>query len=67
MNRLTARISALLLVLAGLASARADSVADFYSGRTIDLEVGYSTGGGYDIYARHRRHRRVSGLLPLRS
>ena len=52
MTGLTARISALLLVLASLASARADSVADFYQGRTIDLEVGYSTGGGYDIYAR---------------
>jgi tripartite-type tricarboxylate transporter receptor subunit TctC len=49
----TARtVPALLILLASLASARADSVADFYSGRTIDLEVGYSTGGGYDIYAR---------------
>ena len=52
MNRLTARIPALLLMLASLASARADSVADFYQGRTIELQVGYSTGGGYDIYAR---------------
>jgi tripartite-type tricarboxylate transporter receptor subunit TctC len=50
---LTARIvPALLLVLAGLAPARADSIADFYQGRTIEVEVGYSTGGGYDIYAR---------------
>jgi tripartite-type tricarboxylate transporter receptor subunit TctC len=53
MNRLTARTApALLLVLASLASARADSVGDFYQGRTIELQVGYSTGGGYDIYAR---------------
>jgi tripartite-type tricarboxylate transporter receptor subunit TctC len=49
---LTARISALLLALASLASARADSVADFYKGRNVDVYVGYSTGGGYDIYAR---------------
>ncbi len=53
MTGLTARtVPALLILLASLASARADSVADFYNGRTIDLEVGYSTGGGYDIYAR---------------
>jgi tripartite-type tricarboxylate transporter receptor subunit TctC len=49
---LTARLAALLLALAGLASARADGVADFYKGRTVDVYVGYSTGGGYDIYAR---------------
>src|SRR5215813_12575176 len=53
MTGLTARtVPALLIVLAGLVAARADSVADFYQGRTIDLEIGYSTGGGYDIYAR---------------
>jgi len=53
MIRLTVRtVPALLLALASLVPARADSVADFYQGRTIDLEVGYSTGGGYDIYAR---------------
>ena len=50
---LTARtIPALLLLLASLAPGRADSVADFYSGRTVEVQVGYSTGGGYDIYAR---------------
>ena len=26
--------------------------ADFYAGKTIDLIVGASPGGGYDIYAR---------------
>src|SRR4051794_28480328 len=25
---------------------------DFYKGRQVDLYVGYSVGGGYDIYAR---------------
>jgi tripartite-type tricarboxylate transporter receptor subunit TctC len=43
--------SALALVLATVA-ARADTVADFYRGRTVEVYVGYSTGGGYDIYAR---------------
>ncbi len=44
--------SALALLLAGLAAGRADPVADFYRGRTVEVYVGYSTGGGYDIYAR---------------
>jgi tripartite-type tricarboxylate transporter receptor subunit TctC len=38
-----------LLVPAG---AQAQSVADFYKGKTITVIVGYSAGGGYDIYAR---------------
>jgi tripartite-type tricarboxylate transporter receptor subunit TctC len=32
--------------------ARADVVADFYRGRNITIIVGYSAGGGYDLYAR---------------
>jgi tripartite-type tricarboxylate transporter receptor subunit TctC len=32
--------------------ARADAVADFYRGRSISILVGYSAGGGYDMYAR---------------
>lgn len=32
--------------------AKAESVADFYRGKTINLIVGYSVGGGYDLYAR---------------
>jgi tripartite-type tricarboxylate transporter receptor subunit TctC len=32
--------------------AAADSVADFYKGKTVDLYIGYSVGGGYDTYAR---------------
>jgi tripartite-type tricarboxylate transporter receptor subunit TctC len=41
--------SALLVAMAG---ARADSVADFYRGKTINVVIGYSPGGGYDTYAR---------------
>jgi tripartite-type tricarboxylate transporter receptor subunit TctC len=29
-----------------------DGVADFYRGRTVNLIVGYSAGGGYDTYTR---------------
>jgi tripartite-type tricarboxylate transporter receptor subunit TctC len=34
------------------APARADSVADFYRGKTVTILVGFSAGGGYDQYAR---------------
>jgi tripartite-type tricarboxylate transporter receptor subunit TctC len=30
----------------------AQTVADFYAGRTINVYVGFSSGGAYDIYAR---------------
>ena len=32
--------------------ALAQSPADFYKGRNIDLYIGYSVGGAYDLYAR---------------
>jgi tripartite-type tricarboxylate transporter receptor subunit TctC len=35
-----------------LGSARADSVADFYAGKTISLIAGFPPGGGYDTYVR---------------
>lgn len=31
----------------------AQSVAEFYRGKTVTLQIGYPPGGGYDIYARH--------------
>jgi tripartite-type tricarboxylate transporter receptor subunit TctC len=40
------------LVLALAAPARAESVEDFYRGRTVNILVGFSAGGGYDLYAR---------------
>jgi len=42
--------SALALSIAHPAAA--DPVADFYRGRSINLYVGYTAGGGYDTYAR---------------
>jgi len=38
--------------LAAGAAQAADPVADFYSGKSIQLVIGYAPGGGYDIYAR---------------
>jgi tripartite-type tricarboxylate transporter receptor subunit TctC len=35
-----------------LPPARADDVSDFYAGRTVQLVIGYASGGGYDDYAR---------------
>jgi tripartite-type tricarboxylate transporter receptor subunit TctC len=42
---------AAMLVLAS-SHARAETVADFYKGRQVNLIVGYGPGGGYDVYAR---------------
>ena len=42
-------------LLCGLLVARpsnAQTVADFYAGRTINVYIGFSPGGAYDIYAR---------------
>jgi tripartite-type tricarboxylate transporter receptor subunit TctC len=38
--------------LAGLGAANAQSVEDFYKGRTVEVVIGLSAGGGYDVYAR---------------
>jgi tripartite-type tricarboxylate transporter receptor subunit TctC len=39
-------------LLAGGAARAADDVAAFYKGRTINVVIGTSAGGGYDLYAR---------------
>ena len=43
-----------LLAAAAFAAlpARADSVEDFYRGKNVTLVIGYSVGGGYDLYGR---------------
>ncbi len=51
------RIGATVAALAAFAAlanagAKAQSAAEFYAGRSIELEIGYSVGGGYDLYAR---------------
>lgn len=57
MNRLgqscVAAVLAIGAVLAASAApANAADAADFYKGRTVSLVIGYSVGGGYDLYAR---------------
>jgi tripartite-type tricarboxylate transporter receptor subunit TctC len=44
-------LGAAILLVAG-APARAQSVADFYRGKTVTAVVGFGAGGGYDLYAR---------------
>src|SRR5947209_6985718 len=39
-------------VVATVTNARAQSAPDFYRGRTVQVVVGFSPGGGYDLYAR---------------
>jgi len=40
-------------LLAASGTARAQSVEEFYKGKTVNLLIGFSVGGGYDLYARH--------------
>ena len=46
------RFAAILALFLVAAPARADAVADFYKGKSIQLVLGYGPGGGYDVYAR---------------
>ena len=34
-------------------TTHAQCVEEFYKGKTINLAIGFSVGGGYDLYARH--------------
>ena len=47
-----AMLAALGLMAIAPTTARAQSVAKFYKGKTISLYIGFSPGGGYDAYAR---------------
>src|SRR5579883_988849 len=50
-GRLAAGV-ALALAAAIRPAPAADPVSEFYTGRTISILVGFTTGGGYDLYAR---------------
>ncbi len=34
-------------------AARAQNVEEFYKGKSVNVLIGFSVGGGYDLYARH--------------
>jgi len=44
--------AAAVLAVAPVTTGWAQSPADFYKGKTVEIFVGYSAGGGYDVYAR---------------
>jgi tripartite-type tricarboxylate transporter receptor subunit TctC len=47
-----ASLLAMAVLLCGLSRAAAETPAEFYKGRTINIIVGFGPGGGYDLYAR---------------
>jgi tripartite-type tricarboxylate transporter receptor subunit TctC len=60
MSKFLAALAAAALLLSALAqtqsAAQAQSPAEFYRGRSIELDIGSSVGGGYDAYGRMIAH-----------
>ena len=52
MRRTKILLSAAALAVAASFAGAPTSAAEFYKGKTIRILVGYSPGGGYDLYAR---------------
>ena len=46
-----ARCATILVALQWQHVAQADTVEDFYHGKTVTIYVGFGAGGGYDAYA----------------
>ena len=44
--------AAIAFVALSALPVRAQNVEEFYKGKTINLAIGFSVGGGYDLYAR---------------
>ena len=51
-GRMISAALALAALLAVTPAPRAQSVADFYRGKTMKVIIGYGPGGGYDLYGR---------------
>jgi tripartite-type tricarboxylate transporter receptor subunit TctC len=45
-------LPALIALALAPATAAADAISDFYKGRSMRLVIGFSAGGGYDLYSR---------------
>ena len=55
MNKPHSRLCALatgVLALAASSATHAQSVEEFYTGKSITLAIGFQAGGGYDLYGR---------------
>ena len=65
-GRFALRCAAALAVTVALvvsSDVRAQTPAEFYKGKNIDLYIGYSVGGAYDLYARVLS-RHISRFIP---
>lgn len=49
---LRSALTAFVLAALPVSASQAQTPEEFYAGNTIDLYIGYSVGGGYDLYAR---------------
>ena len=45
--------AALALATLSALPARAQTAEEFYKGKVVNIVIGFSVGGGYDLYARH--------------
>src|SRR4051794_14092045 len=52
MRIISTSIASALIAVSATIAASAQAPANFYKGKNIDLMIGYSVGGGYDVYAR---------------
>ena len=52
MNRSHFVVEACVATIVFASPGSADEVSDFYKGKSIEMHIAYTTGGGYDIYAR---------------
>jgi tripartite-type tricarboxylate transporter receptor subunit TctC len=52
LEKLIAALGLITFALGWSQGTRADPVADFYKGKTVNIIVGFGPGGGYDEYAR---------------
>jgi tripartite-type tricarboxylate transporter receptor subunit TctC len=68
MRRVLPRLAGIFVALLAAGpslAAEQNEVANFYRGRTVTIVVGYSPGGGYDLYAR-MLSRHMSKYIPGR-
>src|SRR5918992_1301255 len=49
---LKAGLAAIFMAALPFSAVNAQTPEEFYKGKNVDLYIGYSVGGGYDIYAR---------------
>jgi tripartite-type tricarboxylate transporter receptor subunit TctC len=45
-------LTAAVLATLPISAVWAQSPAEFYKGKNVEIQIGYSVGGGYDVYAR---------------